>query len=269
MINCFIAVSGVAVGSYLASPNWLTIHTGLTGLAVFFVCAGGNALNDARDVAIDRISHPDRVLVRGELSKRTAIVMTAVFMASGLMLASLVNVTVVAIGAAGILLTLSYDLWLKQVPLLGNVLVAVSAGLTFLIGGAASDPERWCGLPGPMIPFIFAILFHLVRELVKDVEDREGDMQSGIVTLPSRMGVKPTLTLASALTAISIILTAIPYALHWFGLLYLVFGVGLAQLPTLFLLLSALKSPSASRLRQTSTMLKVGMILGLLALIMG
>ncbi len=269
MINCLIAACGVAVGAYLTSPHWLSTDTLLTGLAVFFVCAGGNALNDACDIAIDRISHPQRVLVRGALSRRTALVMTVILMALGLVLASLVNVWVVAIGAAGILLTVMYDLRLKQAPLAGNLVVALSAGLTFLIGGAAADPERWLILPGPIIPAVFAIFFHLVREIVKDVEDRDGDLRAGIKTLPSRIGVKPALIVALAAMTLLIILTVVPFLLGWFGLRYLVLGVVLAELPPFVLLLSLLQNQDEVRLRHTSHYLKIGMILGLIALVAG
>jgi len=267
--NCLIASAGVMVGAYLSHQSWLTTDSIITAAAVFLVCGGGNCLNDGRDVEIDSISHPDRVLVTGKLPVQPAAVLSVLLLGSGMALASLVNLTVLLIGATGLLLVVLYDLWLKRVPLLGNLLVAISAGLTFLIGGAAVSPHEIFQLPGPLLPALLALVFHLVREIVKDVQDLEGDRRAGVTTLPEWLGPRNALAVASVLTIGLVVLTVVPYYLHWLGLLYLIIGVGLAELPSLVILVRLTVHPSLPLLRAASICLKLGMVLGLVALVLG
>ena len=107
----------------------------------------------------------------------------------------MVNWQVVVVAAATIGLLVAYNLYLKKVPLVGNVAVALLAGMTFITGGLAYDPVFTFRLPGPLIPATFAFFFHLVREIVKDVQDIDGDSRLGVKSLPMVVGVSRSLLL--------------------------------------------------------------------------
>ena len=95
--------------------------------------------------------------------------------------------------AVGIVMPLIiiYSLRLKGTPLLGNITVAVILGLTFIFCGLAFNKL------GPMvIPAILAFGLTLVRELIKDIADVEGDNSAGLKTLPLVIGKNKAITFA-------------------------------------------------------------------------
>ncbi len=168
----------------------------ISSLVVFLLCAAGNIVNDLVDIEIDRFNRPGRVLVREAVSRKKALMLAIVFSLGAFLAALAVNREVLIVGGIAFVLLLVYNLWLKRVPVVGNLVIALLGGATFLTGGLAVDPALTWVLPGPLIPAIYALLFHLVREIVKDVQDIEGDRQNGIITLPQVIGVRPALLTA-------------------------------------------------------------------------
>jgi geranylgeranylglycerol-phosphate geranylgeranyltransferase len=107
----------------------------------------------------------------------------------------------------------------------------------------------------------------LVREIIKDVQDLEGDRRVGIKTLPQVIGIHKTLSLALALFFVLVLLTYVPILAGWFGKYYTVITIYLIDLPLLALLIIVWGNPSPKMLRAGSVGLKAGMGLGIVALI--
>jgi geranylgeranylglycerol-phosphate geranylgeranyltransferase len=268
VVNCLLAMAGVYIGAYMTWVEPVYYSPVVAAMAAFFVCAAGNVLNDIADIEIDRVNRPERVLVRGTISRTRAINMAMVFALAALALAFAVNTAVIVVVAAALGLLLLYNLRLKKIPVLGNITVAVLTALTFLTGGWAVNGKWVFDLPGPLIPAVFAFFFHLVREILKDVEDIEGDRRAGVPTLPQIIGVSRSLILAILLFFILVILTYIPILTGWFGRAYEVITVYIVDLPLLLLLILIWGNPAQRMLRIGSYALKVGMALGLLALLL-
>ena len=263
-----MAMAGVWVGTYM---TWLQPVYGaplLTGLATFLVCAAGNAANDLVDIGADRMNRPDRVLVRGALSRRWALWVAIAGNLIAIGIASLVHIDVLIIVAVAIGLLAAYNFGLKRIPAVGNLVIAVLGGMTFIAGGLAVDRPLTWDLPGPLIPAVFAALYHLVREIVKDAEDIEGDRYAGSGSLPLALGIRPALAIALGLFVVLVVLTLAPIFLGWFGTWYKVITVYIIDLPTLALLIFLWGNPSRGMLRAGSTVLKVGMALGVVALLL-
>ena len=268
LVNCLLAAVGVWIGAYL---TWLTpVYYGPTvaSIGAFFVCAAGNILNDYLDVDADRINRPDRVLVRGGLQRKTALRLVIAFNLVALITGLAVSLEVLAIASVTIALLTAYNFHLKRVPLLGNATVALLAGLTFMTGGLAVAPHFVLRLPGPLVAAVFAFLFHLVREVLKDVQDMEGDRQVALNTLPLRIGARKSLGLALAMYLVLVLLTYLPVFLHWYGRSYTIITVYIVDLPLLALLILIWGNPSGLMLKVGSVALKVGMVLGLVALVL-
>lgn len=269
LLNCCLAGVGVCVGAMMTwmIPQYYPIL--VASMAAFFVCAGGNVLNDIRDIETDRSSHPDRVLARGRLSTRLAWFIYALCNLIALVLGWSVNSPVLICVVIAIILLAWYSLFLKGIPVTGNMVIASLAGLTFMTGGVAIDTQLATILPGPIIPALFAFFFHLVREILKDVEDIEGDRRTNIRTLPQVIGVSASLGLCLGLFFILTILTYIPVLKGWFGLAYEVMVVYIVDLPLLALLIFIWGNPNRRLLRLGSVSLKVGMLIGMAALVIG
>ena len=251
--------------------TWLTPHyfsTAIAGLSAFIVCAAGNSLNDLLDIEIDRINKPERVLVRGALSKRFALWLTIILSILAVGISLLVNLSVAVVVLVAILLLLSYNFYLKKIPVIGNIVIAFLGALTFITGGLAIDFDMTWDLPGPLIPAVFAFLLHLVREMLKDVEDISGDRMLEIKTLPQLIGVNRTLLISLFLFFILVILTFIPIFTGWFGRIYEIITVYIIDLPMLILLILIWGNPSQKMLKIGSYSLKFCMVLGVIALLM-
>ena len=265
--NCLLATAGVWVGAYLTWLKPMYYGPMMAGLAAFFVCAAGNILNDIRDIEIDRINRPERVLVRGTISTGQALWLAITCAATATVLALAVNLLVLATVIVALGLLIAYDFGLKKIPVLGNLSIAILSALTFMTGGLAIGPKLPLVLPGPLIPAVFALLFHMVREILKDAEDIEGDRKLGITTLPQMLGKSKSLMVALLLFFVLVILTYIPVIEGWFGRSYEVITVYVVDIPLLALLIFIWGNPTRRMLRIGSLGLKLGMLLGLAALV--
>lgn len=239
----------------------------MTAVSAFLVCAGGNVFNDLKDIELDRIAHPRRVLASGELTSFFAFRFGLSLVVAAFILALLVSFQVAAVVAATIVLLGFYNYQLKRLPLIGNMAVAVCAGATFIAGGLASSVSEAFALPGPLIPASFAVIVHLMREMVKDVEDLEGDRTVGIRTLPMVIGERLTFVLVFVLGLLLAAVSYWPYANEWFGHRYFWLAIVGVVVPILGLSIVAIIQPTRKVARVYSEVLKVSMALGLLALI--
>ena len=267
VINCLLAMAGVYVGAFMTWTDLVYYGPVMAAMAAFFVCAVGNIVNDIVDIEIDRVNRPDRVLVRGTISRARAINAAVVFGLAAVITALSVNTAVLLAVLAALALLLLYNFYLKRIPLAGNIVIALLSALTFMTGGLAVNYKWVLGLPGPLVPAVFAFFFHLVREIVKDVEDIDGDRKAGVKTLPQIIGVSRSLLTVLALFFVLVLATYVPVLTGWFGRAYEILVVYVVDLPLLLLLIFVWGNPSAVMLKIGSYALKAGMVLGLAALI--
>lgn len=266
VVNCCMVMAGVWIGAMMTWFRPAYYPPAIAGLAAFLVCAAGNAVNDLVDVDIDRVNRPGRVMVRGALGKRYVVVLAAVLniLAVALMLAVNREVTIAAAAAVGLLYAYNYRL--KKIPLAGNVVISLLAGLAFITGGLAVDPVMTWYLPGPLIAAVFAFLFHLSRELVKDVADIEGDRAAGVKTVPLVIGEQRTLTWVLVIFFVLVLVTLLPLFFGWFSVWYKIIAVYVIDLPLMVFLIFLWGSPTPEMLRIGSVALKAGMAVGFVAL---
>lgn len=273
--NSAISLVGTVVGGLsvvgLHAPDLITLLALLlvAGLVPFLVTSAGNALNDFLDVEGDRINHPERPIPSGDISpdgaRRFSIVLFAL---SGVPLAVLPAVGLLSGGAvwedllemmaiwiASIILLVNYETRTKAQGITGNVTVAFLTGAVFLFGGAA------VGHPLPTLPWLLMAFFAtLSREVIKDMEDLEGDKDRQ--TLPKTAGIPVATATARASVAIAILLSALPL-LTWLsptslaGMAYL----ALVAVSDLTFLLSILWLPR--RLHGEQGLSKAAMVLAL------
>jgi len=261
--NLAIAGLAVLVGS---SGSWRGTGwaVALAAASAMAIAGAGNALNDVFDIEADRINRPRRPLPMGTIGRRFAYYLSIVLYLIGIGLGFLASP---ANGALAVLA--SALLWLyaargKRLGLLGNLLVSLAGGLAFVYGGVAAR-QPWPSL----IPAAFALLMHLAREMVKDVQDLEGDSRIGARTTAVVLGPRRTMAAASGALALLILLTPVPFLMHIYTWRYLA-AVLLGVDPMLgFLIKDMLSGPGRERLGTISFYLKINMLLGLMAICLG
>ena len=221
-INGVIAFISVLLGAVFAGGAPITGLNAIGNLDVLTVAvsallllSAGNALNDYCDHKIDQINKPHRPIPAGRIQRSDALIFAVVLLGLGTLLGFLVNqyAALIAVIVSGCLI--GYALWLKRTPFVGNLVVGVLTGLTFIAGGIAV-----ASVHGVLAPAIFAFLFTTAREIVKDIEDTEGDLEYNAQTIAV---INPRVAVLMALgfmTAV-ILFSPIPYLLDWYSLPYL------------------------------------------------
>lgn len=266
--NCLLAGAGVWIGGYLSNITGRDTEIYLASLAAALVCGAGNALNDYVDREADRTNHPVRPLPAGKLPAHTALLTAALFNVLAIAAVGFVNISVLGVALASIALLILYNVQLKGVPVIGNILVSILAGGTFMTGGLAAGGVVFA-LPGPIVPAIFAFLFHLGRELLKDVADYEGDKEAGLRTLPLNTSLGAVMGLVTVIYITLILLTFVPIYLKWFSSVYGFMAVLAVDVPLVMVIGYLWFSKSAHRQKRACRALKLLMLFGLLAFVGG
>lgn len=225
-----------------------------TGLAV----GAGNSINDYFDREIDATNRPDRPIPRGAVTPREALAFSLLLFVLAIAIALTLPLAAIVIAGVNLFALLAYTEWFKGLPGVGNAVVAGLTGSTFLFGGAA------IGEPfGAVVLAILAGIATVTREIVKDVEDIEGDRQEGLHTLPIAIGERRSLQIGAGAIAVAVIASIVPYVDGTFGLAYLV-----VIIPADVLMVWAMKrsfaDPSAGQ-----RYLKAGMFLAAGAFLLG
>jgi geranylgeranylglycerol-phosphate geranylgeranyltransferase len=236
--------------------------SGLVFLVVFLVAGAGNTINDYFDVRIDSINRPDRPIPSGRIKLKEALYFSYILFALGTLLAFLINPICGLIALFNSLLLIFYAKTLKGTPLLGNLSIGYLTGSSFLFGASVLGFE---GLKALFVLFLLAALAITAREIVKDIEDMDGDKMEGADTLPLRVGAKKASYLAVLIGFLAVFLSPLPYLLLMLGLryLYLVLLSDLGFLAAIYQLL-ARNNPTKS-----SKMFKIAMFFALIAFIAG
>src|SRR2546425_541160 len=180
----------------------------------------GYVLNDIWDRAADRVNRPggERPLAAGRVMRGTADLCVAGGALLGLGAAALVNGAAVLVGLVGLAVVVGGSPVLKRRGALGNVAVAVLAGRP-LMSGAIAVGRAAAGI----VPWTLAAWIHLVREIVKDIDDQAGDRALGRRTLPLVLGPRRASVAAAALAAAFVPLSlALPAEAHYHGAYFLI-----------------------------------------------
>ncbi|TYL35907.1 geranylgeranylglycerol-phosphate geranylgeranyltransferase [Natronococcus pandeyae] len=258
-VNVIAASVLTFIGAFVAggvTTHSLEVATAVaaTGLAV----GAGNAINDYFDREIDRINQPDRAIPRGAVSPRGALVFSIVLFLGSVGLALTLPLLAIVLAGVNLVALVAYTEVFKGLPGLGNALVAYLVGSTFLFGAAA------VGEIGPAaVLFLLAAVATLTREIVKDVEDLEGDREEGLNTLPIAIGERRALLVATVLLVVAVLASPLPYLLEYFGTAYLLLVLP-ANAIMLYAAYESFEDPTAGQ-----SHLKYGMFLAAVAFIAG
>lgn len=264
-LNVF--TSGLAM--VIASAILGTLHETDTVILVMSVvmCYTGaaNALNDVVDYEIDLINRPMRPIPSGHVKKQTALILSILLFSIGTILCLELSESAKVIGIViAMPLMVVYSKFLKGIPLVGNITIAFILGLSFLFCGAAFNNMS------PMwIPMILAFGLTIVRELVKDISDMEGDRTAGLSTFPISAGIDKAIQLTVFLSACIGIGAFMPYVNGTYGIWYgilLILGV---EIPLGVVVVSLLNNPGISSAKQGARLLKFSTLIGLIAIYLG
>lgn len=244
-------------------PAWWRI---LIGIGIVSCYSGaGNSLNDFCDYQIDCINRPNRPLPAGLVKRSTALYFAIILFIVGSLLAIPVgSLGLLLIMALALILLITYSLIFKRLPFLGNFVVAAILGMAFIFSATLFGDWR-IGLP----PAFLAFGFNLIREIVKDMQDVQGDEAVGARTLPIKYGLKNARSFVVGAIIILIIVTIIPYWMGIYGKYYLWVVLIAVNIPLLYAAVSIYHDYSSQNCGRLARLLKGDVFFGLLAIYLG
>lgn len=259
-VNAVMASIGVVLGFWLTGVR--SPVTDLILLIITAVCAlgYGNVINDVKDAKGDTVNHPDRPIPKGEITKTQAVIFAALLALVSLFTSAIVSVQHCVAALIPLLLLTLYTLFLKGTPLLGNIIISMLVAYTLVFGGLGS-PNVYVII----VPALLAFLLNLCREIVKDMQDRAGDLQAGVHTT----AVLPD-TVLKIVLAIPVLLfipaVFLPYIFRHFRLIYMSICAMIILPLHIFWFFYLIHGDNSGRLGGISTAIKIEMLGGLGAL---
>ncbi|MFQ5863964.1 MAG: geranylgeranylglycerol-phosphate geranylgeranyltransferase [bacterium] len=263
-INLILGVLSIFIGAFITGTIQPLANVLLACISGGLVMAGGYVINDYFDVEIDRANKPWRPLSSNQVKIQEAVIFSIILFVLGIFLSIFIHSIAFLVAVFTSLGLILYSAKLKRTVLLGNLAVSLFSALAFVYG--ALSVGRW---RASLIPAGFAFLFHLGREIIKDVEDLSGDEACSAHTLPVRFGQKAAFVMATWVFAILIVFTFLPYLFGIYGKGYfwiVLIGVDLVLILTLVLIWSR---PVGYNLARISMILKADMFVGLTAIYVG
>ena len=259
-------------------------HFLLFTFVTVLIAASGYVINDIVDMEIDLVNKPEKTWIGTRLSKKVAQKIYWWIIGLGFIIACFLaiyvdNLPLLLIYPVAVILLWWYAVSLKKKPFLGNLVIAIFcafvAGIVLVSEWPAvknlmeNQPDA-----GNYIWFlfccylVFALISTLLREVIKDIEDIDGDLKNGCRTLPIAFGKRTAKFWAAAFALILMILVA------WFSLwlygerLIMAFAFSWLAiiLPTLILLFRLRSAEQKSDFSTLSTWTKGIMLSGLILL---
>ncbi|HEY0046519.1 MAG TPA: geranylgeranylglycerol-phosphate geranylgeranyltransferase [Flavobacterium sp.] len=252
-------------------------------LATVFIAAGGYLINNIFDVATDLDNKPQNVVIGKGISENAAynyyVALNVIGVGLGFYLSNYIGkpgYSAVFIVIAGLLYL--YASSLKQSLLIGNIIVAATLSVSVLIIGVydlmpvlTTDNQVHLGIIFKVLLdyAIFAFIINFIREVVKDLEDVNGDYNNGMNTLPIALGVGRTTQIMFFLSWLPIILL-LWYINEYYVANNLFISVGymlfLVIGPLLYFTIKLWSAKGQKDFKHLSTVLKVVLFLGILSI---
>ncbi len=170
---------------------------GLVALVMLLIIPAGFIINDFFDVEKDKISHPGRPIPRGWVTPLQALTI-AIFLFVGASAAALpLGWSVTGLVVANALLLAFYSSIRLMNGVFGNVITAYLCSSIVLLGGLIGQMTSVLIIPAT---FVFGLV--LMREVVFDIHDVDGDRAAAMRTLPSVAGIDAAFSFAWAVVAL-------------------------------------------------------------------
>jgi 4-hydroxybenzoate polyprenyltransferase len=260
-------------------------------ISTIMIAAAGNIINDYFDVRADRINKPEKLIIGKHVKRRVAIITHWAFNVIAFGIAIYLSwifdtFWYLFIHLLSINVLWLYSSYFKRKFVIGNLLIAALTGMVPLLVGfyfyhhpgleVIPDIESMYISPfgkvdpKPFIAFLsmglafFAFVLNLAREIVKDIEDMEGDYKLKAKTIPIVLGISSAkiisyLLLVAALTGVTF------FTIYYLPLLNGIETLLVSALFTLIGIALLISAQSKRSYKRVNTCIKIAMISGTLS----
>ena len=201
----------------LSLADW---QYGLLIASTILIAAAGYVINDIFDQGTDAVNRPKQVIVGKNISEGSAYNIYVALNIAGVGIGFYLSNVIQKPSFAAIFIVVAATLYLyatslKQMLLIGNFIVALLLSCSVIIVGVFDLlPATYEGNQREMATLfsiltdyaIFAFIINFIREIVKDLEDVNGDYNQNMTTLPILLGMERTTKVVFALSFIPVVI---------------------------------------------------------------
>ncbi len=257
-------------------------------IASVLIAAAGYIINDYFDINIDAVNKPDKMVVDKIIGRRWAIILHILLSFAGILISFYIDIKMHSywLGISNticVFLLFGYSISLKKKLLIGNILISALTAWVIMVvylsvqfvfnhqmKNSNLDSSALSSLTRISLLYAgFGFVISLVREVVKDIEDRDGDARYGCKTMPIAWGIPVSkvftgVWLVVLMAAISIVqLYVLPFGWWWSA----IYGLGLILLPLGWILKKLYKAQGPTEYHLISVTVKWVMLSGILSMI--
>ena len=264
----------------LALTDW---QYALLVLSTVLIAAAGYVINNVFDVITDSINKPNDVIIGKGISETMGYNIYIILNISGVAIGFYLSNVIQRPGFATIFILIAsllyfYSTTLKQIMILGNIAVAFTLAMSVIVIGIFDIfPATVSDNRAQMASFfsiltdyaIFAFMINFIREIIKDIEDVNGDYNQGMNTLPIAIGINRTAKIALLLTLIPIALLLIYINTYFIeNNLYVttLYAIAFVVAPLIYFVIKLINAKSQKDFHHLSTVLKLVLLFGILSI---
>ena len=271
------------INTFFVKSNFLLLI-----ISSLLIAAAGNIINDYFDRNIDEINKPEKKIIDKLIKRRWAIVMHIAFSLIAILIGFYIDsqTPVFWLGFSNticVFLLFAYSISLKKKLLAGNILISLLTAWVIFVCFlcyyrtfycSSCDRSEWPGLMNRFIRISFlyagfAFVISLIREVVKDMEDMEGDKRYGCRTIPIAWGIPAAKVFVAVwlVVLISMISVVQVYVLQLGWYWSAAYSVVLIIAPLIWILRKLYQAQVPKDYHQLSTVIKLVMLAGLSSMI--
>ena len=273
----------------VVKSSFKNLHYLLLIISSLLIAAAGNIINDYFDRNIDEINKPEKKIIDKLIKRRWAIVMHIVFSLTAIFIGFYIDsqTPVFWLGFSNticVLLLFAYSISFKKKLLVGNVLISLLTAwvifvcfLCYYRTLTCKGCEPTLEWPAILRRFIrisflyagFAFVISLIREVVKDMEDIEGDKKYGCKTIPISWGIPASKVFVAVWLVVLIgmisIVQVYAWQLGWYW--SAAYSIVLIIVPLFWILRKVYQAQVPKDYHRLSTVIKLVMLAGLSSMI--
>ena len=262
-LNLLISVICVILSAFIL--NELTQN--LIPLILVVILLGGfsNIINDIVDYQIDSANNLNRPIASNTISIQGALIYAILLLIFACIMTWNFNFfTKILIFFIIIPLIIFYTPILKKIPFIGNFVVSFVLSMVFVISSTYLLGEIHNNI---IPPVIFSFFLMLIREIVKDIADLEGDQKFNINTLPVKFGINVTILFIYLFACLLFIFSILVYYFYdSYDLFYVINIILFVHFPLFFYIYQLSKNKTSIYCIYLSKVLKLITIFGVIVI---
>ena len=263
-LNIITAIASVFIVYYMVDIDNLKL---IISPCIILACymAAGNILNDLIDIESDKINKPNRPLINNSINTYLLIIIIIILFFIGAWFA--MNIDVYAMRIAlffalpGII---SYELIFKRIPLIGNILISSLVGIVFVFTELALSHSASITWKVTLLAFSL----NLIREIIKDIEDIQGDLQLNYRSLPIVAGLPTTILVVRFISIAFIVISMLPIFTLYYSWYYIPLIIFLIHTPLLYITIGLRDDITPKECAKYSKVLKLMIINGIVIILL-